>query len=220
MTSNENIWATVNTVAVTVTGDANKISVNDVTNINHQPKQGGNVVEKSALLIIGLLCLLISGGASAADKIGFVDIRSIMMNSESGKKAATEFKNIFEKKRLTIQGKESELKKMKEALDKQRSTLIGAALSEKETLFQTKLSEYQALVKGANDDLQGKDQEMSKRMIPEIQKVVNAIGDKDEYNAIFDLSSIPIPYYNRTADLTKRVMDEFNKSYKPHRVKK
>jgi outer membrane protein len=180
---------------------------------------------KKVLCIAGLLCLLWASLATAAEKIttekiGFVDVREIMMNSESGKKAAAEFKGIYEKNRLIIQGRESELQKLKEEMDKQRSILTETALKEKETNYQTKFREYQVLVKEANDDLQGKDQELSKNMIPEIQKIVNAIGEKEKYTIIFDLSAIPIPYYNKTNDLTKRVMDDFNKSYKPSPVKK
>jgi len=182
-------------------------------------------MNRKVVLIAGIFCLLFTGIGSAAEKItaekiGFVDIRDIMMNSESGKKAAAEFKNIYDKNRLIVQGRESELQKMKEEIEKQRSILTEAALKEKETTYQTKFREYQVLVKEANDDLQGKDQELSKSMIPEIQKVVTAMGEKDKYTVIFDLSAMPIPYYNKASDLTKRVMDEFNKSYKPNPVKK
>ena len=175
---------------------------------------------KKILLISGMLCLLLASVASAAEKIGFVDIREIMMNSESGKKAAAEFKNIYEKNRLIVQGRESELQKIKEELEKQRSILTEAALKEKETAYQAKFREYQVLVKEANDDLQVKDQELSKSMIPEIQKIVNAVGEKEKYTIIFDLSAMPIPYYNKAGDITKRVMEDFNKSYKPSPAKK
>jgi outer membrane protein len=182
-------------------------------------------MNKKGLFITVLLCLFLADVASAAEKIsaeriGFVDVREIMMNSESGKKAAAEFKNIYEKNRLIVQGRESELQKMKEELEKQRSILTEAALKEKETTYQAKFREYQVLVKEANDDLQGKDQELSKSMIPEIQKVVNAIGEKEKYTIIFDLSAMPIPYYNKANDLTKRVMEDFNKSFKPNPVKR
>lgn len=172
-------------------------------------------MNRKILLITGLFCLLISHVVSAVEKIGYVDIKDIMMNSESGKKSSDELKNIYEKNRLIIQGREAELQKMKEETDKERSILTEAALKEKETFFQTKLSEYQALLKEANDAVQGKGQELSKTIIPEIQKIINPIGEKDKYTVIFDVSSIPIPYYNKATDLTKRVMDEFNKSYKP-----
>ena len=177
-------------------------------------------MNKKVLLISGMLCLLLANVAPAAEKIGFVDVREIMMNSESGKKAAAEFKNIYEKNRLIVQGRESELQKIKEELEKQRSILTEAALKEKETAYQAKFREYQVLVKEANDDLQGKDQELSKSMVPEIQKIVNAIGEKEKYTIIFDLSAMPIPYYNKTSDVTKRVMEDFNKSFKTSPAKK
>ncbi len=172
-------------------------------------------MKKWIIIITGLLLLSFTGLAAAAEKIGYVDVREIMVNSDAGKKAAAEFKKIYEKNRLLIQGSETELQKMKDDIDKQRSILTEAALKEKETTYQKKFRDYQALVKEANDDLQGKDQELSKMMIPDIQKIINTIGEKDKYTLILDLSAIPIPFYSKAADLTKRVMDEFNKSFKP-----
>ncbi len=174
---------------------------------------------KRIITITGLLFLGLAGialaAAPAVDKIGFVDVREIMMNSDAGKKATEEFKKIYESNRTIIQGRESELQKMKDELDKQRAILTEAALKEKENTYQAKFREYQGLVKQANDDMQGKDQELSKSMLPEVQRVITAIAEKEKYTVIFDLSAQPLPYYNKTADLTNRIMEEFNKSYKP-----
>jgi outer membrane protein len=172
-------------------------------------------MKKKVLLITGLVCLLMTGVASAEEKIGYVNVRDIMMNSESGKKAAADIKNLYEKNRLTVQGREAELQKMKGEIEKPPSTFSETVLKEKETLYENKVYEYQALVKKANDDVQTKDQEVQKRMIPEIQKIINEIAARDKYTVILDTSSIPIPFYNKAADLTKRVMEEFNKTYKP-----
>jgi outer membrane protein len=170
---------------------------------------------KRVLLYAGILLILLFPGANAqAEKIGFVDVREIMMNSEAGQKASEEFKKMYEKNRLLIQGSEVELKKMKDEIEKQRSVLTDVALKEKEATYQKRFQSYQALVKEANDDLQGKDQELSKTMIPEIQKILNAIGEKEKFTVIFDVSAVPIPFHSKGADVTKRVMEEFNKSYK------
>jgi outer membrane protein len=172
------------------------------------------------LIIAGLLFLSYAGIATAAEKIvpekiGFIDVREIMMNSDTGKKANEELKKIYERNRLLIQGSEAELQKMKDEIEKQRSILTEAALKDKEAAHQKKFRDYQTLVKEANDDLQAKDQEFSKSIIPEIQKLVNSIGEKEKYTVIFDLSATPLPFYNKASDLTKRVIDEFNKTYKP-----
>ncbi len=172
-------------------------------------------MKKKIIFVTIILLLSWSGLAVAAEKIGFVDVREIMLNSDAGKKATEDFKKFLEKNRQIIQGRESELQKLKEELEKQRSILTEAALREKEMSYQAKFREYQGLVKEANDDIQGKDQELAKAMIPEIQKLISAIGEKDKFTIIFDVSAQPIPYYNKAADLTKRIMEEFNKAYKP-----
>jgi len=166
-------------------------------------------------LVFGFVFLFSLPLTWAAEKIGFVNVREIMVNSTEGKKASEEFKKVFEKNKGQIQAKEAELKKLKEDLEKQRSLLKEAALKEKENSYQKKFREYQQIVKDANEDLQTRDQELSKTILPEIMKVVSAIGEKEKYSAIFDVGSIPMPYFSKENDLTKRVTDEFNRTYKP-----
>ena len=152
---------------------------------------------------------------AAAEKTGFVDIREVMLTSSAGKKAAEDFKKAFEKDKATIQEKEAELKKLKDELEKQRPLLKEDAMKEKELAYQKKFRDYQIMVKDSNEELQAKDQELSKKMIPEILKLVQSIGDREKYSMIVDISAIPLAYYSKENDLTKRVIDEFNKTYKP-----
>ena len=64
-----------------------------------------------------------------------------------------------------------------------------------------------------------KQQEVAKKMLPEIQKLVQAIGEKEKYTMIIDsnvfLQTFNFGYFAKENDLTKRVLDEFNKTYKP-----
>ena len=71
------------------------------------------------------------------------------------------------------------------------------------------------MVKDSYEELQVKEQEILKRLIPEILKVVQAIGEKEKYSMIVDISQIPMAYHAKENDITKRVIDEFNKTYKP-----
>jgi outer membrane protein len=175
-------------------------------------------MRKKRLIIAGLVIftLAFTGSlAAAADRTGFVDIREVMLTSAAGKKAADDFKKSFEKEKAAIQEKENELKKLKDELDKQRPLLKEEALKDKELAYQKKFRDYQLLVKDSNEELQAKDQELSKKMIPEILKLVQTIGEKEKYTMIVDISAIPLAYYAKESDITKRVIEEFNKSYKP-----
>ncbi|MFH0801710.1 MAG: OmpH family outer membrane protein [bacterium] len=175
-------------------------------------------MKRYGLCVVGMvvLSLVLSGSlAAAAEKTGFVDIREVLLSSVAGKKAAEDFKKAFEKEKSAIQEKENDLKKLKDELEKQRSILKEEVLKEKELAYQKKLRDYQLMVKDSNEELQAKDQELSKKMFPETLKIVHAIGEKEKYSMIIDTSAIPIVYYSRENDLTRRVIEEFNKTYKP-----
>lgn len=162
-----------------------------------------------------ILSLVMSGSyAIAADKIGFIDVRGIMIKSEAGKKATKEFKKAFEKNKAKIEKEETKLKKLKEELDKQRLILKPEAVKEKEISYQTELRDYQRLVKDSNEELQRRDQALSRELIPEILKVVNTIGEKEKYTIILDVNSQGVAYLSKENDITDKVIKEFNRTYK------
>jgi outer membrane protein len=175
-------------------------------------------MKKSGLLIsmvFVILSLFLCGTcAFAAEKIGFIDMREIMLKSDAGKKAAEDFGKLYEKDKAIIQQKEMEMRKLKEELDKQRTVLKENAMKEKEAAYQKKFRDYQLMVKDANEELQARDQELSKKLVPEILKVINVMGDKEKYTLIIDLGSTPVAYFAKENNLTQNVIEEFNKTSK------
>jgi outer membrane protein len=173
-------------------------------------------MKKNFYMIAGfaLLCFILTGSnVFAADvKIGFINMQEIIQQSTVGKKAGDEIRKIAEKKKDTITAMENELKKMKDDLDKQRSVVKESVFKEKESAFQKKYRDYQILVKDTQEELQGRDQEFAKKYIPEILKVVRAIGEKDKYTLVIDVASMPVPYYAKENDFSGKVVEEFNKA--------
>ena len=153
--------------------------------------------------------------AEAADKIGFVDIQKVMLTSSAGKKAAEDYKTAVEKDKKVIQGRENELKKLHDEIEKERPTLKEDVVKERELAFQKKYRDYELLIKDSNEELQKKDQELTRKLAPEIMKVIQSIGDKEKYTMIIDLNTIPIAYHAKENELTTQVIEEFNKTYKP-----
>ena len=171
-------------------------------------------MKKNIFLTAGLVLLIFvwANTSVAADKIGFINIQQIIQSSNAGKKAAEEFKGIFEKKQAGIKAMENEVKKMKEELEKQGSVMTASARNDKEAAYQRKLRDYQILVDDTNKELQQRDREFSQKMIPEILKAVRAIGDREKYTLIMDYSTMPLPYHDKDADITKKVIEEYNKA--------
>lgn len=173
-------------------------------------------MKKYRVLMIGagvlLACLLVASPVLAVEKIGFVSIGEVVAKSEDGKKAEEQFKKLVEKDRATIQEREKELQKLKDELEKQRPLLREDVLRTREADYQKKFRDYQLLVKDSNEELQSKQQEIMKNLIPEIMKIVKGIGEKEKYTMIVDLSIVPLAYHANENELTQRVIEEFNKA--------
>ncbi|MGA2527003.1 MAG: OmpH family outer membrane protein [Smithellaceae bacterium] len=171
-------------------------------------------MKRNICLMGGIILLLFVWGTSslAADKIGFINMREIMQNSTSGKKAGEDLKKVAEKKQALISSAEKELKKMKDELDKQGSILTASARRDKEDAYQKKLRDYQLLVNDANEELKKRDQEISLKLLPEIVKIVRSIAEKEKYTLVIDIASMPVPYFAKEDDFSKKVIEEYNKS--------
>lgn len=175
-------------------------------------------MKRYGVLIAGIMALslvLTESWASAAEKTGFVNVREVLFSSSAGKKEIDDIKKSVDKTKAMIKERENELSKLMDELEKQKPLLKEEALKEKDLAFQKKRRDFQTLVKDSNEELQVKDEELFKKMYPEILKVVQAIGEREKYGMIVDISQVPIAYYTKENDITKRVIEEFNKTYKP-----
>jgi len=170
-------------------------------------------MKRNIYLISGftLLLFVMSNSVFAADKIGFINTREIIQNSNAGKKAATEFKAQAEKKSAPLKALGNELQKMKDDLEKQGSMMSASARRDKEAAFQKKSRDYQLMVQDVNDDLQRREQEIFQKLIPEIFKIVRTIAEKEKYALVIDIATMPIPYFNKENEFSKKVIEEYNK---------
>jgi len=171
-------------------------------------------MKKNICLMAGIIFVFFVCSASsfAADKIGFISLQEIMQNSNAGKKAADDFKKYYDKETQEIKTAEKDLKKMKDELDKQGSIMTQSSQKEKESAYQKKLRDYQLLVNDTNEELKKRDQEMTQKLMPGIMKIVRTIAEKEKYTLVIDVATLPIPYYAKENDFSKKVIDEFNKA--------
>ena len=172
-------------------------------------------MKRNIYLMAGIILLVFvwSTSSSAADKIGFINLPEIMQNSTAGKKAGEDFKKFYEKATEEIKSSEKELKKMTDELEKQSSIMTQSARNAKEDAYQKKLRSHQFLVKDTNEELTKRDEEMTQKLMPSIQKAIKNIAEKEKYVAIFlvGIPNVPVAYYSKENDISKKVIEELNK---------
>jgi outer membrane protein len=171
-------------------------------------------MKKNICLIAGFILMsfvLTSTNCYAADsKIGFINLQEIMKNTNAGKKAGEEFKKLYDKKHEEIAAAENDLKRLKDELDKQGSIMTETARQEKGTTYQRKLRDYQLLIEDSNKEMKERDEEIARKPIPQIIKVVRKIAEKEKYTLVIDVASMPLPYYAKENDFSKKVIEEVN----------
>ncbi|MGP8154812.1 MAG: OmpH family outer membrane protein [Smithella sp.] len=163
------------------------------------------------MTVFVLLLFVWSTGSLAADKIGFIDMQEIMHNSIAGKKAMDDFQQLYEKKKEEIKSAETEIKTMKDELEKQSLLMTQDSLNEKESAYQKKLRDYHSLIEDADEEMQKYDQEMTQKLTLEIMKIVRAIAKKEKYALIIDVANLPVSYYAKENDFSKKVIEELDK---------
>lgn len=169
-------------------------------------------MKKNIYLIAGftLLLFVLSSGAFAADKIGFINTQDVLVKSIAGKKANEDLKRLFDKKAAPLKSMESELKKMKEDLEKQGSMMADTARRDKEAAYQKKLRDYQILAQDTNEEFKNKQLEMLQKLEPDIQKAIRNVAEKEKLSAVFIIAP-PLAYFAPENDITGKVIDEFNR---------
>ena len=138
-------------------------------------------MKRNIYLMAGIILLVFvwSTSSSAADKIGFINLPEVIQDSTAGKKASEDFKKFLEKKTQEVKSSENELKKMNDELVKQTSIMTQSARNAKEDAYQKKLRSHQFLVKDTNEELTKRDEEMTQKLMPGIQKAIKNIAEKE-----------------------------------------
>ena len=58
--------------------------------------------------------------------------------------------------------------------------------------------------------MKGRDEEIGRKLLPPIMKVVRKIAEKEKYTLVIDVASMPLPYYAKENDISKKVIEEVN----------
>lgn len=167
---------------------------------------------KRVMLMVVMLAVM-SGSAWAAEgKFGYIDMQRALSSSEAGKDAKLQLQAKLKGYQDQINTKQDELQKLKGDLEKQGVALSETTRAAKEKDYQQKLKDFQRFTKDAEEDLQARDGEYTKKLVEAMSKVVNDYGRKNGYTIIFDGRGAGMLYADQKADLTDEVIKAFNAS--------
>jgi outer membrane protein len=171
---------------------------------------------KNVFLILGIVITLLlpCAARSQAPNIVYIDIQKILFESDKGKEAKKVLTEEANKLKKIADGKQEELQRMKDALDRQSAAITPDARAEKERQYQNKLKDYQRLMGDYQGELQQKDSELSQAILKDVQEIVKGLGEREKYTLILEKNQGGILYGSPSVEITDKVISLYNEAQK------
>jgi outer membrane protein len=163
-----------------------------------------------------MVAMLISiPAARAAEmKVGIVNVQDVLDTVEEGKKAKSLLEKAVADRKKSLDDQQKDYKRLEDAYEKQKLVLSPSALEEKRKELETKRGDLQRALMTAQSDMQKKEMELTGDILKKIRQVVEKIGRDGSYALILEKNEGGVIYNKDGFDVTKQVVDEFNKSFK------
>jgi outer membrane protein len=166
------------------------------------------------LFIVAALSMTKPLFASTAGLFGVVNMQQVILTVAEGKAARNSLEKEIKAKEKELLGQKKELDKLNQEWKKQSALLSESARMEKQKSFQQKFMtlrqaemEFQAAIKR-------KEQLATQKIAVKVAKVVEELARKKKLTAVFELNSAGLLYLEKPIDLTKEVVELYEKKSK------
>ncbi len=169
----------------------------------------------------GLICLLLglfamvslqpTPLAAQTVKVGVVDLQKLQKNSKAFQKASLGVKKKFDDMQQKLNDERNALAKLEDEFKKQSMMLSLDAQEDKKRELEKKQRQFKFMYDEYSQDMKDTEMEAIKKVMKELEKIVEKMGEKEGYTIILERRTLGLLYFNNTVDLTDRVTDAYDK---------
>jgi outer membrane protein len=177
-------------------------------------KELGGLMKGLIGVFLGLLTMVFLQPAPLAAqnvKVGVVDLQKFQKNSKAFQKASVGVKKKFDDMQQKLNDERNTVAKLDEELKKQSMMLSLDAQEDKKRELEKKQRQFKFMYDEFSQEMKDTEMEAIKRVMKELEKVVEKIGEKEGYTIILERRTLGLLYFNNTIDLTDRVTDAYDK---------
>jgi outer membrane protein len=144
-------------------------------------------------------------------KVGVVDLQKFQKNSKAFQKASLGVKKKFDDMQQKLNDERTALSKLDDEFKKQSMMLSLDAQEDKKKELDKKQRQFKFMYDEYSQEMKDTEMEAIKRVMKDLEKVVEVIGQKEGYTIILERRTLGLLYFNNTIDLTDRVTDAYDK---------
>jgi outer membrane protein len=151
-------------------------------------------------------------------KIGVIDARKCIEQTEEGKKIHATLKEKSDRIQKDLDARKNEIIKMREDLSK-KSNLLGAeARRDKEKDLLRKEEDFRDLAREKEAEYRKEESSAFQKLFNELFEVTSKIAKDEGYTLILEAKT-GVVYYNSAIDITDRVIKSFNEKNNEKKAK-
>ena len=155
---------------------------------------------------------VVSSNAADVAKIGVIDIKRVLDNSNAGKAAQAELNKQGKTMQGELEKRKAEIEEIQKNIERQAAVMSKEAREQKKRDLQIKLYDFKNLEKKYRSELRTSERKKSIKIQKEVLSIAREIGKKEGYLIIID-KGVAI-YVPKALDLTDKVIKEYNAGYK------
>ncbi len=156
---------------------------------------------------LGLFAAFLSPARAAEPfKVGCVDMQRALNLCEAGQEAKKAITAEVDKVQKNLAGRQKELEKLKEDLEKRGSVMSESVRREKERDYQTKLRDLQRLQRDFEEDIRRRDREFTDRVLRDLDRIIKKIGEDGKYTLILEKNQPAVIFVSGALDITDELI--------------
>lgn len=152
-----------------------------------------------------------SAEGAGVGRIGYVDFNRALNEVSDGKRAKQRLKDEFEEKQAKLDRLQSELKALKDGIDRDRLIVSEEALRRREEEYQRKFNELQNRLDGFRMEMSTREHNLTNDILSRLRSIVKEIGRDEGYVLILEKSQDVVLYSQDGGDLTDRVISAYDR---------
>jgi outer membrane protein len=165
---------------------------------------------KKAILVLVLLLMAAPARAEngAAFKVGHVDLQRILNESNEGRRAKGDLEEMVRVRQGMIDEKVKQKERLAEEYQRQGLALSRDALQKKQDEIEALDREVKRMIADSNTDVQKAQRERERRILGEIEGIIERVGKEDGYELIIprDIVIFSVP----NLDITELIIKIYN----------
>jgi outer membrane protein len=166
-------------------------------------------------LVLGILTVVFflpaAPLAAQSVKVGVVDLQKFQKNSKAFQKASLSVKKKFDDMQQKLNDERNALTKLDDEFKKQSMMLSLDAQEDKKREFEKKQRQFKFMYDEYSQEMKDTEMEAIKKVMKELEKVVEKMGEKEGYTIILERRTLGLLYFNNAIDLTDRVTEAYDR---------